>query len=315
MNKLICIGECLIDFLPMNNDGVSYIAKAGGAPANVCASVAKLGGEAYYLGKLSTDSFGQFLLSAIKDCGVNTDFVQFCQNNTALAMVTLDKNGDRKFAFYRENTADLLLDKAEISEDMFECGDVLHFCSVGLVESPTKYAHERAIELARAKGAKVSFDVNVRLGLWQSEELCKSAIKQFLAYADIVKVTDEELQLITEEKEEILAVSELLKMSPNAQIIFVTKGKNGATVYDRTLDNFTRNAVDVKVVDTTGAGDCFSGGILFKLLQGTAKLNLSDMRDAVDFASYACGVVIGKKGAMQAMPTYQEVINLKKSMQ
>ncbi len=311
MNKVICIGESLIDFMPNANAELSYTAKAGGAPSNVCACVSKLGGNGCYLGKLSTDVFSRFLLNTMQKWGVNTDYVVIDEKyQTALAFVTLDDNGDREFSFYRNESCDLMLNENEINPDMFSAGDILHFCSVGLVESPSKYAHLKAIELAKKAGAKISFDVNIRQNLWDNIDNCIATILKFIGSADIVKVTDEELQLLTGEKCENTAVKLLLKKAENCKILLVTKGKNGVAVFDRNLASFNRDAVDVKVVDTTGAGDCFIGSVLYHLCKGIATFDLKSMVNTVDFASYGCGVVIGKSGAMEAMPTQEDITNL-----
>ena len=105
----------------------------------------------------------------------------------------------------------------------------------------------------------------------------------------------------------------MFEKATNCRILLVTKGKHGVTVYDRDGNCFSRDAVDVKVVDTTGAGDCFIGSILYNLSAKNAYLNIESMKQAVDFASYGCGIVIGKRGAMEAMPTQQEIFDLMKT--
>lgn len=311
MNKVICMGESLIDFMPCGEE-LTYVAKAGGAPSNVCACVAKLGGRGYYLGKMSKDKFSTFLTKNMQKYGVNTDYVDYDDRYaTALAFVTLDDNGDREFSFYRENTCDVMFDTSNVNENMFEDGDILHFCSLGLIPAPTKDAHKFAIECAKNKGAIISFDVNVRLGLWDSEYSCVSAIKQFLPTADIVKVTDDELMLITGIADERDAVLSLLELAKSCKILIITKGSKGAIVYDRALNSVSRCAVDVKVVDTTGAGDCFIGCVLYMIANRLINLDIKDMDKAIDFASYGCGVVIGKYGAMEAMPTVADIKKLK----
>ena len=315
MSKVVCIGECLIDFMPNSSEELSYTAKAGGAPSNVCACISKLGGNGYYLGKLSRDVFSRFLVANMKKYGVNTDYLVIDDRYpTALAFVTLDEHGDREFSFYRNNSADLMLDSSEIKEDMFDKGDILHFCSVGLVESPSKYAHLRSIELAKKAGAIISFDVNIRQNLWDNVENMKNTILEFMPYADIMKVTDDELKLLTDISDEKEATKKFLSIAKNTKILLVTKGKYGVTVYDRELNSFDREAVDVKVVDTTGAGDCFIGCVLYNLSSGKADLTLEGMRETVDFASYGCGIVISSRGAMEAMPTHSDIENLKKIM-
>lgn len=314
MKKVVCIGESLIDFMP-TGDTLTFQAKAGGAPSNVCACIAKLGGKGCYLGKLSEDIFSRFLLKTMQKWGVNTDYTIIDKRyQTALAFVSHDENGDREFNFYRKQSCDLMLDKDEIPDNLFESGDILHFCSVGLVESPSKYAHLRSIELAKAKGCIVSFDVNVRERLWDSIDNCVNTIKQFLAYADIVKVTDEELVLLTNQKDEAKAVKQIFELAKNAKLLVLTKGAEGAEVYDTNGDSFFTKAADVKVVDTTGAGDCFIGCLLYKLNVGEANLTLAGIKDAMDFASLGCGVVIGKKGAIESMPTIEDIQQLKNSL-
>lgn len=315
MSKVVCIGESLIDFMPTGEE-LTFQAKAGGAPSNVCAAIARLGGKGCYLGKLSEDIFSRFLLENMQKYGVNTDYTVIDKRyQTALAFVSLDKNGDREFNFYRNQSCDLMLDKSEIPSDIFDTGDILHFCSVGLVESPSKYAHIRAIELAKAAGATVSFDVNVRERLWDNVDNCIRTIKEFLPAADIVKVTDDELILLTQQKDEAEAVKTLLDISKNCKILVVTKGASGAVAYDRTGDSYFSPAADVKVVDTTGAGDCFIGCLLYKLSCKEASLTLQGISSAMDFAGLGCGVVIGKKGAIQSMPTQQDIEDLAKKLQ
>ena len=315
MNKVVCIGESLIDFMPNADAELSYTAKAGGAPSNVCACVSKLGGNGCYLGKLSNDVFSRFLLKTMNKWGVNTKYVIIDEKYpTALAFVTLDENGDREFCFYRNESCDLMFNKDEIDPKMFESGDILHFCSVGIVESPSKYAHKFAIEQTKLAGGMISFDVNVRQNLWDNIDNCVDTILDFVGYADIIKVTDDELLLLTKDECEVSATKKLLDIASNCKILLVTKGKYGVTVYDRDGNSFDRDAVDVKVVDTTGAGDCFIGSILYSLSAGTATLDIESMRPTVDFASYGCGIVIGKRGAMEAMPTQEEIAELMKVM-
>lgn len=152
MSKVVCIGECLVDMMPSKS---GYVTNAGGAPCNVCACVARLGSDAAYLGKLGGDSYADFLYDQIKSAGIDTRFVVFDKSlKTALAFVDIDEKGDRKFRFERENTADLNLTADDVKDD-FEAGDILHFCSLGLM-GQSKLAHEKAIALARQSGALVS---------------------------------------------------------------------------------------------------------------------------------------------------------------
>ena len=314
MSKVVCIGESLIDFMPTGEE-LTFVAKAGGAPSNVCACISKLGGTGCYLGKLGEDIFSRFLLKNMQKWGVNTDYTVIDNRyQTALAFVSLDENGDREFNFYRKQSCDLMLDKSEIPDNILQKGDILHFCSVGLVESPSKYAHLKAIDLAKQNNCIVSFDVNVRERLWDNIDNCVNTIKEFLAFADIVKVTDEELVLLTKQTDETKGVKQLFELAKNSKLLVLTKGSEGAVVYDRNGNNYFSKAANVNVVDTTGAGDCFIGCLLYKINCGDACLTVDGIKDAMDFASLGCGVVIGKKGAIESMPTQEDIKNLKNKL-
>lgn len=311
MSKLICMGDCIIDFLPSAPGELTYTAKAGGAPANVCAAVAKLGADAFYFGKLSNDNFGAFLLSELKKYGIRTDLTVVDGNfKTGLVFVDLYENGERDFFFYRDNPADANLEPDEVHSRFFEKGDVLHFCSISLMESPTKRAHRRAIDYARENGCLISFDVNVRMHLWKDAEKLKSAVYEFLPLADIIKVTDDEILLLTGIKDEKEAVKALFGRADNAKIVFLTRGENGSAAYDRNLNCVDMPAKAFAVVDTTGAGDCFIGSIIYKLLNKEAALTVDGVKDAMSFAVNACALVISKKGGMNAMPALPEVAAL-----
>lgn len=308
MNKLVCMGEAVIDFIPEQPGALTYTAKAGGAPANVCACVAKLGAPAYYFGKLSADNFGKFLKAEMEKYDVDTSMTVVDDGvKTGLVFVDLYPSGDREFFFYRDNPADARLYPEDVPDDLLQKGDILHFCSVALMECPTKHAHEKAILQARERGALVSFDINERLHLWRDVNRLRDTCYEFIPLSDIIKVTDDELTMLTENNIELDAVKELFAAAENAKLIFVTKGKKGSSVYDRSLCGLHFSALGDKVIDTTGAGDCFIGSIIYKLLNKEADLTLSGIRDAVKFANSACSIVISKKGAMNAMPALDEV--------
>lgn len=314
MGKLICMGDCIADMLPEGAGSLTYTAKMGGAPANVCVAAAKLGVRACFLGKLADDAFGRFLLGELKSYGVDTSLTVVDKScKTGLAFVALSADGDREFFFYRDTPADASLSPDEVKEDMFGRGDVLHFCSISLKPSPTRDAIEKAAKTARAKGATVSFDVNLRLNLWDNEEeALRSAVFQFLPYADIIKVTDEELVFLTGSSDERDGVKKIFDAARNAKLVFVTKGAEGASVYDgASAKDYA--AVPRKAVDTTGAGDCFVGGIVYNLLDGGFPLTVEGADEAVKFAMCACAYAISEKGAATAMPTLAQVNELMRS--
>ena len=270
MKKVIAIGEALIDFIPHEkgralNDVENFLRVPGGAPLNVAAAVAKLGGKSQMLTKLGQDGFGDAILNEVKPLGVDVSRISRTNEaNTALAFVSLREDGERDFSFYRNPSADMLLSAEEICVEDFNEKDILHFCSVSLIDAPIKEAHRRAIEIAKEKGCLRSFDPNVRLPLWKNPEDCRKAILEFLPLSNIVKISDEELEFITG-YDTVDKAKEVL-FNGNVKLVLFTKGKDGAEAH--TKDKIVKipgNSVDV--VDTTGAGDSFIGSFLFKLLQ------------------------------------------------
>lgn len=316
MARLFSIGEVLIDFIPAQKgvalkEVVSFERAPGGAPANVAAAVAKAGGQASMITKLGVDAFGDFLIDTLNDVGVNTEHVlRTKEANTALAFVSLKEDGERDFSFYRNPSADLLLTEEEIDEELFQDGDILHFCSVDLVESPMKKAHAKAIRSAKSKGAIISFDPNVRLPLWDDPKECRSTILDFLPEAHLVKISDEELEFITGISNEAEAIQSLFVGDVKA-VIF-TKGSEGADLY---VDGncYHSSGYRVNVQDTTGAGDAFIGGFLYKLLEKNATIPQlvsilkEENENILSYANASGAITTTGKGAITALPTKEKI--------
>ena len=292
MKRVISIGEALIDFIP-NQKGcelknvLGFERVAGGAPANVSAVVAKLGGKSNFISKLGKDAFGNHIIEVLKE------------------------DGNRDFSFYRNPSADMLLEESEVKKEWFEDCHSMHFCSVDLIECPMKYAHKKAIEFALENKSIISFDPNVRLPLWDSEDACRDAIMEFLPLAHVVKISDEELEFVTgydnmDEAKEVL-------FKGNVNMVLFTKGKDGAEAYtkDRVV-KIPGNIVDV--VDTTGAGDSFIGSFLFKLLEDDVNMeqlnSISDekLREYLTFSNAYAAYSTTKKGAIGSYATLDEII-------
>lgn len=316
MGNLFSIGEVLIDFIPLQKgialkDVTAFERAPGGAPANVAAAVAKYGQKAQMISKLGTDAFGDFLVDQLAKAGVNTKkILRTDEANTALAFVSLQENGERDFSFYRNPSADMLLSEDEIDPLWFSAGDILHFCSVDLVESPMKHAHKKAITAVSNAGGLVSFDPNVRLPLWKSKEECRHAILEFLPFADIVKVSDEELEFITGIEDVEKALQSLF--IGNVKVVVFTKGASGADLVFK-AKQYTSSGYSVEVKDTTGAGDAFIGGLLFKLLEMKANpSNVEELlrlnhEEVLRFANASGALTTTGKGAISALPTKEEI--------
>lgn len=318
MGRLFSIGEVLIDFIPMQKgkalkDVQSFKRAPGGAPANVAAAVAKFGEESSMITKLGMDAFSDFLIEELQKIGVKTDKIKRTNEaNTGLAFVSLRDDGERDFSFYRNPSADLLLSEDEIEESWFVKGDILHFCSVDLVESPMKKAHEKAIGLVKENGGIISFDPNVRLPLWNSAEKCRQTILEFIPKAHIIKISDEELAFITGITNEKEAIENLF--TGDVKAVIYTKGANGADLYTKNA-KYESTGFKVEVQDTTGAGDAFIGGFLYKLLEKEVNHdNLIDVlnehhQEILTFANASGAITTTGKGAISSLPTKEEILN------
>lgn len=278
MKKLTAIGEALIDFIPGKRgcalqDVEAFTRRCGGAPANVAAVCGKLGVPSQMIGCVGQDAFGDYICAVLRAAGVEThNIVRSDTANTTLAFVSLKEDGNREFMFYRRPGADMLLPEEALSDEMFADTGVLHFCSVGLVEGPSKYAHKKAIALTRKNGGWISFDPNIRLPLWETPALCKKAVWEFLPEADLLKISDEELAFITGKNEIEEALPVLFR--GNVKMVLYSRGKGGASLYTQTRE-ITSAAPQVPVFDTTGAGDAMIGSFLACLL-----------RDGIDAAEF-----------------------------
>lgn len=317
MKKVIAIGEALIDFIPHEkgralNDVENFLRVPGGAPLNVAAAVAKLGGKSQMLTKLGQDGFGDAILNEVKPLGVDVSKISRTNEaNTALAFVSLREDGERDFSFYRNPSADMLLSAEEICVEDFNEKDILHFCSVSLIDAPIKEAHRRAIEIAKEKGCLISFDPNVRLPLWKNPEDFRKAILEFLPLSNIVKISDEELEFITGIKDEKEALDFLL--TGDVKVIIYTKGTNGAEFITKERVIFSPS-FKVSAQDTTGAGDSFIGSLLYQVAEGEYSLeqlvDLSEekVQEILTFSNATAALTVCKKGAIGALPLKEEVL-------
>ncbi|WP_026695521.1 carbohydrate kinase family protein [Peribacillus kribbensis] len=319
MGALYSIGELLIDFIPLEKgkalkDVTSFERSPGGAPANVAAAVAKFGGKSSMITKLGEDAFGDFLLEKLEDAGVKVDKIKRTREaNTGLAFVSLKDDGERDFSFYRNPSSDLLLTEEEIDEAWFTNGDILHFCSVDLVESPMKLAHRKAIKAITENGGLVSFDPNIRLPLWEDPEECKKTVREFLPLAHIVKVSDEELEFITGIQDVEEAIQSLF--AGNVQVVIFTKGGSGADLYIE-KKKYESRGFKVDVQDTTGAGDAFIGAFLYQLLQRNA--DVTSLQNVIEsshtsilaFANASGALTTTGKGAISSLPSIEDIQRL-----
>ncbi|KAE8701394.1 Fructokinase-2 [Hibiscus syriacus] len=304
---IVSFGEMLIDFVP-DIAGVSlaesyaFIKAPGGAPANVACAIAKLGGNAAFIGKVGDDEFGHMLANLLKKNGVNSEGICFDKDaRTALAFVTLKTDGQREFMFYRNPSADMLLKESELKLDLIKQAKIFHYGSISLISEPCRSAHLAAMKAAKQAGVLLSYDPNVRLPLWPSHEAARDGIKSIWNEADFIKVSDDEVEFLTKgdpQKDDVV----LSLWNDNFKLLIVTDGPNGCRYYTKKFKGKV-DGFQVKTVDTTGAGDSFVGSFLLSVANDPNIFdNEQKLRDALLFAN-ACGAIsTTQKGAIPSLP-------------
>ena len=313
-NQILCIGELLIDYICSDinvtlDKGVNFVKKAGGAPANVAVAISKLGGKAFFAGKVGKDSFGKFLKDMLEENGVDTSMlIEDKYSNTTLAFVSLQSNGERDFIFNRG--ADELHKYEEVNEETVENCEILHFGSAtALLGGPSKDTYIKVMKLSKVKEKFISFDPNYRGDLWKDrvDEFIEVA-KECIKIADFVKVSDEELKLISGQANLDKGVEVLHDIG--AGIIAVTLGKEG-TLISNGLEYKTIQSLKIKSIDSTGAGDAFVGAFLCQLGDlDEPKLIVKDfekLESITSFANKIGAIVCTKLGAIPSIPTLNEI--------
>lgn len=310
MKSVVAMGEAIVDFIPEKKgeklkNTESFKRVCGGAPANVAAAVARLGGKSRLITQLGKDAFGEYIKDELLECGVDTGCIMYTDKaNTPLAFVSLDKSGEREFAFYRKPSSDMLLSGEQIKEEWFSDCAIFHFGSVDLLEAPVKYAHKAAIRYAKKAGAKISFDPNIRLSLWDCKENCVSAVWEFIPYVDILKISDDELEIICNTKE--IEKAKEMFFEKGVSIILYTKGADGLTVFTREY-TVSLEGVKVEVCDTTGAGDACMGAFLFEMARRGFSLDYDTLLKCSELANFYSAYSVTGKGAVQSYASYDTI--------
>ena len=297
---VVCLGEILIDFVARESgvsvgEAGSFQRAMGGAPANVAVGVARLGGSAAFIGCVGDDPFGQFLAAALRAEGVAVSGLQTTATaRTTLAFVSLDAAGERSFSFFRQPGADMQLAAAGLDRALLSAARIFHFGSFSLSCEPAATATRAALAQARAAGALISFDPNLRLHLWPDAAAARHAILPLIDQADLLKLSEEELPILTRDGE----ARSLWRDSLRALI--VTAGPRGARLITATGE-WEWPAFAVPTVDTTGAGDAFVAALLARLSEEPEALRQAP-EETLRFASAAGALATTARGATTAMP-------------
>ncbi|KAG2332975.1 hypothetical protein Bca4012_017349 [Brassica carinata] len=314
---VVCFGELLIDFVPTVG-GVS-LAEApafkkapGGAPANVAVGISRLGGSSAFVGKVGDDEFGRMLAEILRLNNVDNSGMRFDNEaRTALTFVTLRGDGEREFLFFRHPSADMLLLESELDKNLIQKAKIFHYGSISLIEEPCRSTQLAAMKIAKASGSLLSYDPNLRLPLWPSEEAARKEIMSIWNLADVIKISEEEITFLTGGDDPYDDEAVLQKLfHPDLKLLVVSEGPNGCRYYTQEFKGKV-GGVKVKPVDTTGAGDAFVSGLLNSLASDLTLLTDEKKLREVLFFANACGAVtVTERGAIPAMPTMDAVQEL-----
>ena len=305
MNKVWVTGDAVVDLIP---DGETrYLKCPGGAPANVAVAISRLGGDTAFLGRVGQDPLGRFMKQTLTDEKVNTDDMLLDEaQRTSTVIVDLDDDGERSFTFMVKPSADQFFSIEDIPT--FTSRQWMHSCSIALANEPSRSATLEAMQRLKSVGGFISFDPNLREEVWAEPSQIKEVVMSAVELADVVKFSEEELTFLTGTETLDSALDEL-NVAPN-KLIIVTLGARGAlAVYNGERRVIEGTKVD-QVVDTTGAGDAFVGGLLAKLSQSDDWCSWSQVEAAVYWGN-ACGALATtQKGAMTALPSLQQLTEL-----
>lgn len=303
--SIACMGELLIDFVAIESgvtvgEASGFQKKPGGAPANVAVAVKRLGHGSAFITQLGNDPFGHYLAGVVEAEGVDISGIRFTDKaRTPLAFVSLRADGERSFMFYRHPSADMLMEPKDVAHDVIDAHDIFHYGSITLIDEPVRSATLSAVEYARSRGKLISYDPNLRLALWPSADAARAGMLNGLDYAQIVKVSDEELEFLTGGSD----VGPLWRDS--LTLIIVTHGAEGASIYTRSGVHHSPG-FRVQAVDTTGAGDGFVGGLLVRILEYGDDYP-AHLPEIARFANAVGALATTQRGAIPALPTRETV--------
>ena len=308
---IVALGELLIDFTEAGSsrDGKKLFEQnPGGAPANLLTVAAHMGYQTEFIGKVGTDMHGNFLKRVLEEEGIGTKYlIQDEKYFTTLAFVEIAENGERQFSFSRKPGADTQLCAEELDRKLLGNCKIFHFGSLSLTDEPARTAATEAVEIAKKAGAIVSYDPNYRESLWTDKKKAVETMKSVIPYAEMMKVSDEELVLLTGVEDYSQAAAQLLDMGP--KLIAVTLGSEGVLLATRQRQEKV-TGFKVQAVDTTGAGDSFWGGFLSEYLKQEKDLEdftWDGIKKCAICGNATAALCVQQRGGIPAIPKKEEV--------
>ncbi len=314
MYDVTAIGELLIDFACIDIDENGYPtmkANPGGAPGNFLAALNMYGSSTAFLGKVGDDAFGRLLTETLRKAGIETSGIVIDPTVfTTLAFVTFDDTGDRFFSFARKPGADTRLTADECNLELIDnCRD-FHFGSLSLTDEPVRTATQSTVAYAKERGKWISFDPNLRKDLWKDPDEAGKQMFWGFCQADIVKLSDEEVEFLwgcTPEEAAVKLCSEY-----GVKIVFITLGADGCCFSNGDAVDKIPAPAGINAIDTTGAGDIFGGSALSRILKTGRDLNeitMDDLKKAARFACMAASLSTQRQGGISSVVAEDEVLS------
>ncbi|MDR1271564.1 MAG: carbohydrate kinase [Clostridiales Family XIII bacterium] len=312
---VVALGELLIDFTGSglsDRGNLLFEANPGGAPGNVLAMLSKLGRNTAFIGKVGNDFFGRGIIDTLGQLGIDTGAIsRDSHTNTTLAFVNNKADGDREFTFFRNPGADTQLDSLDVPYELLQNTSIFHFGSLSLTHEPSRGATRIAVTAAEEYGALISFDPNLRPLLWEAPVYAQRQMEWGCGVCDILKISDEEAEFLTDCKDTRLAAERLRLFYPNIRIIFITKGKSGSEGYWGDVYAEQPAFINEDTIDTTGAGDTFLGCCLSMILDlDIGKPDAEALNSMLIYANAAASLITTKQGALCSMPEKEGIEKL-----
>ena len=309
---VVALGELLIDF---TEHGLSeqgnplWEANPGGAPCNVLAMLSKLGRKTAFIGKVGNDVYGRQLRAVVSEAGIDTStLLDDPSVHTTLAVVHTFENGDRDFSFYRNPGADMMLSANDLPMSMLQNCRIFHFGTLSMTHEGVREATVQAVQYAKACGAIISFDPNLRPPLWSSLAEARTQIGWGLKHSDVVKIADNELEFLTGETDFDKGAAILREWFPNIRLLNVTAGSEGSYCYYDKTRVYVSAFLLGGTIETTGAGDTFCACVLHDVLEnGLDDRTEESLTNMLRYANAAAYLVTTKKGAIRSMPAPEDI--------